>query len=46
METGKIARFANGSVVLSQEETRVLSTVTSAKSDGSREFLPLTVCLR
>lgn len=43
METGKIARFANGSVVLSQEETRVLSTVTSAKSDGSREFLPLTV---
>ncbi|KAH6788311.1 polyribonucleotide nucleotidyltransferase [Perilla frutescens var. frutescens] len=43
METGKIARFANGSVVLSMEETRVLSTVTSAKSDGSRDFLPLTV---
>ncbi|XP_057769301.1 polyribonucleotide nucleotidyltransferase 2, mitochondrial [Salvia miltiorrhiza] len=43
METGRIARFANGSVVLSMEETRVLSTVASAKSDGSRDFLPLTV---
>ncbi|EYU44773.1 hypothetical protein ABFS82_08G009600 [Erythranthe guttata] len=43
LETGKIARFANGSVVLAMEETKVLSTVTSAKSDGSRDFLPLTV---
>ncbi|XP_042022471.1 polyribonucleotide nucleotidyltransferase 2, mitochondrial-like [Salvia splendens] len=43
METGRIARFANGSVVLSMEETKVLSTVASAKSDGSRDFLPLTV---
>lgn len=44
LETGKIARFANGSVVLGMEETKVLSTVTSAKGDSVRDFLPLTVC--
>ncbi|KAK9117204.1 hypothetical protein Sjap_016151 [Stephania japonica] len=43
LETGKIARFANGSVVLAMEETKVLSTVASAKGDGVRDFLPLTV---
>ncbi|KAK4477375.1 hypothetical protein RD792_016596 [Penstemon davidsonii] len=43
LETGKIARFANAAVVLSMEETKVLSTVASAKSDGTRDFLPLTV---
>lgn len=43
LETGKVARFANGAVVLALEETKVLSTVTSAKTDGSRDFLPLTV---
>ncbi|KAF7818445.1 polyribonucleotide nucleotidyltransferase 2, mitochondrial [Senna tora] len=43
LETGKIARFANGAVVLGMDETKVLSTVTSAKGDGSRDFLPLTV---
>ncbi|PKA56698.1 Polyribonucleotide nucleotidyltransferase 2, mitochondrial [Apostasia shenzhenica] len=43
LETGKIARFANGSVVINMDDTNVLSTVTSAKSDGSRDFLPLTV---
>ncbi|KAK6129340.1 hypothetical protein DH2020_036913 [Rehmannia glutinosa] len=43
LETGKIARFANGAVVLAMEETKVLSTVASAKSDGTRDFLPLTV---
>lgn len=42
-ETGKIARFANGAVVMSINETRVLSTVASAKADSSRDFLPLTV---
>ncbi|KAJ6754254.1 POLYRIBONUCLEOTIDE NUCLEOTIDYLTRANSFERASE [Salix purpurea] len=42
-ETGKIARFANGSVVLGIEETKVLSTVTSSKGDSVRDFLPLTV---
>lgn len=44
LETGKIARFANGAVVLAMEETRVLSTIASSKSDGVRDFLPLTVC--
>ncbi|XP_077221044.1 polyribonucleotide nucleotidyltransferase isoform X2 [Tasmannia lanceolata] len=42
-ETGKIARFANGSVVMGIEETKVLSTVASSKGDGVRDFLPLTV---
>lgn len=46
LETGKIARFANGAAVLGMEETKVLSTVTSAKGDAvSSDFLPLTVCL-
>ncbi|KAK7266061.1 hypothetical protein RIF29_18701 [Crotalaria pallida] len=43
LETGKIARFANGSVVLGMEGTKVLSTVCSAKGDSLRDFLPLTV---
>ncbi|KAL2523313.1 Polyribonucleotide nucleotidyltransferase 2 [Forsythia ovata] len=43
LETGKMARFANGAVVLGMEETRVLSTVASAKGDSVRDFLPLTV---
>lgn len=44
LETGKIARFANGAVVLSMEDTKVLSTVTSSKGDTARaDFLPLTV---
>ncbi|KAF5178762.1 Polyribonucleotide nucleotidyltransferase [Thalictrum thalictroides] len=42
-ETGKIARFANGSVVMGMEETKVLSTVASSKGDGVKDFLPLTV---
>ncbi|KAJ6797133.1 polyribonucleotide nucleotidyltransferase 2, mitochondrial [Iris pallida] len=43
IETRKIARFANGSVVLAMDDTNVLSTVASAKGDGSSGFLPLTV---
>nr|XP_043606853.1 polyribonucleotide nucleotidyltransferase 2, mitochondrial isoform X2 [Erigeron canadensis] len=43
LETGKIARFANGAVVLGIDDTNVLSTVCSAKGDGLRDFLPLTV---
>jgi hypothetical protein len=43
-ETGKVARFANGSVVISMEDTNVLATVAAAKSsDPVRDFLPLTV---
>ncbi|KAK9064755.1 hypothetical protein SSX86_016137 [Deinandra increscens subsp. villosa] len=43
IETGKIARFANGAVVLGVDDTNVLSTVCSAKGDDVRDFLPLTV---
>ncbi|BAU00983.1 hypothetical protein VIGAN_11013000 [Vigna angularis var. angularis] len=43
LETGKFARFANGAVVLTMENTNVLSTVVSAKGDAVRDFLPLTV---
>lgn len=43
LETGKIARFANGAAVLGMEETKVLSTVASAKGNDVRDFLPLTV---
>ncbi|OWM70645.1 hypothetical protein CDL15_Pgr014318 [Punica granatum] len=43
LETGKIARFANGAVVLGMDETKVLSTVASSKGDAVRDFLPLTV---
>ncbi|XP_041003845.1 polyribonucleotide nucleotidyltransferase 2, mitochondrial [Juglans microcarpa x Juglans regia] len=43
LETGKIARFANGAVILGMDETKVLSTVAAAKGDAVRDFLPLTV---
>ncbi|XP_074565518.1 polyribonucleotide nucleotidyltransferase 2, mitochondrial-like [Curcuma longa] len=43
IETGKIARFANGAVVIAMDDTNVLSTVASARGDGGRDFLPLTV---
>ncbi|KAJ8447223.1 hypothetical protein Cgig2_030454 [Carnegiea gigantea] len=42
-ETGKLARFANGAVVMAMEDTKVLSTITCAQSDGSCDFLPPTV---
>ncbi|XP_042969881.1 polyribonucleotide nucleotidyltransferase 2, mitochondrial isoform X2 [Carya illinoinensis] len=43
LDTGKIARFANGAVILGMDETKVLSTVAAAKGDAVRDFLPLTV---
>ncbi|KAI9078072.1 hypothetical protein K1719_039997 [Acacia pycnantha] len=43
LETGKIARFANGAAVLGMGETKVLSTVTPAKGNTGHDFLPLTV---
>ncbi|XP_010248546.1 PREDICTED: polyribonucleotide nucleotidyltransferase 2, mitochondrial isoform X2 [Nelumbo nucifera] len=42
-ETGKIARFANGAVVMAMDKTKVLSTVASSKGDNVKDFLPLTV---
>jgi polyribonucleotide nucleotidyltransferase len=42
-----MARFANGSVVISMEDTHVLSTVAAAKSsEPVRDFLPLTVRIK
>ncbi|GAU16225.1 hypothetical protein TSUD_298570 [Trifolium subterraneum] len=44
LETGKIARLTNGSVVLTMEDTKILSTVSCSKDDTARaDFLPLTV---
>ena len=44
LETGKMARQADGAVVVSMSETVVLVTVVgSRKADPGRDFLPLTV---
>ncbi len=44
LETGKVARQADGAVMVSMSETVVLVTVVgSRKADPSRGFLPLTV---
>ena len=44
LETGKVARQADGAVMVSMSETVVLVTVVGArKADPSRGFLPLTV---
>ena len=44
LETGKVARQANGAVVVSMGETMVLVTcVASKKEDPNRDFFPLTV---
>jgi polyribonucleotide nucleotidyltransferase len=44
LETGKIARQANGAVIASYGETRVLATVVAAKEPREGvDFLPLTV---
>ena len=44
LETGKVARQANGSVVCSMGETVVLVTCVASKTaDENRDFFPLTV---
>ena len=44
LETGRIARQADGAVVATYGETSVLCTVVAAKkADPSRDFFPLTV---
>jgi len=44
LETGEIARQANGSVLVSMDETVVLATVVAAtKPRAGQEFFPLTV---
>ena len=44
LETGKIARQADGAVVATYGETKVLATVVAAKQPREGvDFLPLTV---
>ncbi len=44
LETGEIARQANGSVLVSMDETVVLATVVAAtKAKAGQDFFPLTV---
>jgi polyribonucleotide nucleotidyltransferase len=44
METGEIARQADGAVLVNMSDTVVLATVVAAKQpDPKRDFLPLTV---
>jgi polyribonucleotide nucleotidyltransferase len=46
IETGRIARQADGSCVLRLGDTVVLSTACAVKQASSRDFLPLTVDYR
>jgi polyribonucleotide nucleotidyltransferase len=43
IETGKIAKFANGSVTVRYGDTVVLCTVTASKEPKDLDFFPLTV---
>jgi len=43
LETGRMARQANGSVLVGMGDTRALLTVTAAKKVSDRDFLPLFV---
>ena len=42
-ETGKIARQADGAVVVTYGGTTVLCTATAAKNNSEADFFPLTV---
>ena len=42
-ETGKIARQADGAVIVTYGGTTVLCTATAAKNDSEADFFPLTV---
>ncbi len=43
LETGKIARQADGAVMVTYGETKLLCTVVAAKEDSENDFFPLTV---
>ena len=43
METGEIARQANGAVLINMADTVLLVTVVGKTADGGRDFFPLTV---
>lgn len=42
-ETGRLAKQANGAVLVQYGETVVLATVTASKEASSLDFFPLTV---
>ena len=42
-ETGKLAKQSNGSIVISQDDSRVLICVCASKNEVPFNFLPLTV---
>lgn len=46
IETGKLAKQADGSVVVRMEDTMLLATVVSARKASPVDFLPLTVDYR
>jgi polyribonucleotide nucleotidyltransferase len=46
LETGKLAKQADGSVVIRMGDTMLLATVVSAKKASAVDFLPLTVDYR
>jgi len=43
IETGKLAKQANGSVVIRQDDSMILVTACASKNDVPFDFLPLTV---
>ena len=43
LETGRIARQANGAVLASMGDTSVLVTVVARRESSDRDFFPLTV---
>ena len=43
LETGKIARQADGAVIAKMGDTVVLATVVCAKTDVNQDFFPLSV---
>src|SRR5699024_10351117 len=46
IETGKLAKQADGSVVVQMGKTMLLCTVVSSKEQSNVDFLPLTVDYR
>ena len=43
LETGRLAKQADGSVLITCGDNMVLATVVSSKKDGDKDFFPLTV---
>jgi polyribonucleotide nucleotidyltransferase len=43
LETGEIARQADGAVLVNMDDTVVLATVVRARGQAGQDFFPLTV---